>query len=277
MNISNFKKEVSGVKLPLPMVDKLGNLEWPNVNRDQLPKQVIKLGASIKSNGFLVGIPVTPVGKNGKRQVLNVNHGSTSLRDVLGLPLDTTLAMSEAWWVDPNDPKSVQKAIMTLNNDVSAWSIEQRVKSFAKTIGGIYETMRLDIIKYKKKGLTPASVVACYTTSNRGQSKEFKEGDFTLEDWRKSYIDVILQEFGLICESWNTIRKKDQSSVKATFLRELFRCLMLEAESIQDFTKWSNLKDKAVVKTENYLEDNGYVPTGDAFAAFWVNCKKAAR
>ena len=72
-------------------------------------------------------------------------------------------------------------------------------------------------------------------------------------------------------------RKKDQSSVKATFLRELFRCLMLEAESIQDFTKWSNLKDKAVVKTENYLEDNGYVPTGDAFAAFWVNCKKAAR
>jgi hypothetical protein len=277
MNVSNFKKEVSGVKLPLPIIDKLGNLEWPKVNRDQLPNHVLKLGESIKLNGFLVGIPVTPVDKNGKRQVLNVNHGSTSLRDVLGLPLDTKLAMSEAWWVDPNDSKSVQKAIMTLNNDVSAWSIEQRIKSFAGTVGGIYETMRLDIVKYKKKGLTPASIVACYTTSNRGQNKEFKEGDFKLSTWRKQYVDDTLESFGLVVEDWNTNRRRDQSSIKANFLRELFRCLMLEAESMQNYTKWSKLLKMSILKTEMHLEGNGYVPTGDAFGDFWSNCKKNLR
>lgn len=276
MNVSNFKEEVNGVKLPKPVVDKLGTLEWPKVNRPKQKTHVSKIGASVKANGLLVGIPVTPRGANGKRQVLNCNHTSDSLIVDLGLPKDTVIPMTEAWWVDPDNPKSVQKAIMTLNNNVSSWTIEDRVNSFADTIGGIYKTIQRDIRTYSKKGITPAGIVSCYTTSNRGHGDDFNEGEFQLEGWREEYIRMILQKFGILVSSWNTRKKKHQTKVKATFLREIFRSLMLEAESLNNMEEWSVLLNKTVEKTEDQLEEFGYVPTGDALPIFWDGCKRRA-
>jgi len=270
-------------KLCKPIYIRLGDLDWSKFNREKMNKHVETLGESIIKHGMLKSIPVLPFNKQGKRTAIDVNHGSSALVDCIGLPPDTLVAASEVYWVDPDDKFEVQLAIMVLNDKVKTWPLAQTVRSLSMTFGGIYETMRLNILKYRKS-LTSATVVNCYCVSNLRKETDFKLGKFkkywekNSMDWKHEFVDKILKKLSEFVTDHNTPGAKKRK-VDAEWTRELTARLMADAEVDKNMTRWIYMLNASFVCAGAIINSDDFtgMPIQEkSFNGYWDNVKKTA-
>lgn len=279
----NFDKQNILQRLCKAIYIRLGDLDWSEYNRLKVVKHVKSLGESIKEHGMLKSIAVLPFNKQGKRIAIDVNHGGAALMDDIGLPHDTIVSASEADWVDPDDPFQVQLAIMVLNDKVKTWPLTQRVRSLSKTFGGVYEVMRLNILKYRKS-LTPATVVNCYCVSNVRKETGFKLGKFEeywtekSMDWKHAFIDKILEKLSSFVKTYNTAGVK-RIKIDAQWTRELTARLMADAEMDKNMVRWMYMLNASFICARSIITDpnfSGTMPIKESFNGYWDNVKITA-
>ena len=279
----NFRKEVKvgnkSIRLCRNIYITLGELNWSVLNRDKLKKHIQTLGQSITDNGLLKSIPVLPVNNDGKRNPIDVNHGFTSMIEYIGLPMDTVVPASEVWWVDPNKNKEVQRCIMTLNNDVKNWKLDQVVVSYSKTVAGIYEIIRQRLRRYKN--LSTSTIVNAYCVPNIRKDAGFKTGFFEYywvknnEEWREDFILETLNKMSNFVQTYNQPNIK-KVKIDASWSREVVARLMADAATDKNMTRWRHLLNAAFIDARAEIRKNGYVPVKDAFDKYWDDVKLTA-
>ena len=279
----DFKREVKVgnklIRLCRNIYITLGELNWSILNRDKLKKHVETLGRSIQDHGLLKSIPVLPVNKDGKRNPIDDNHGFTSMIDYIGLPLDTVVPASEVWWVDPDDNRAVQECIMTLNNNVKNWKLDQVVVSYSRTVAGIYETIRQKLRLYKN--LSTSTVVNAYCVPNMRKVAGFKTGYFDLywtsnnERWREAFIIATLNKMSNFVKTYNQPNIK-RVKIDASWSREVVARLMADAATDKNMTRWRYLLNAAFQEARVEIRKHGYLPIKDAFDKYWDDVKITA-